>query len=73
MENYEEVCRVSDIPKNEMKGFVVKGKNILIANLGGDFFAMDAVCSHMKNDRFFWMLFSVMLRDPEELGYRFWR
>ena len=31
-----------------MKGFTVKGKQVLIAHTRESFFAMDAVCSHMQ-------------------------
>ena len=31
-----------------MKGFTVENKQILIANVGGTFYAIDAVCSHMN-------------------------
>jgi 3-phenylpropionate/trans-cinnamate dioxygenase ferredoxin subunit len=44
----EKVCRTADIPAGSMKGFTVKGRRILLANLGGSFHAMDAVCSHMQ-------------------------
>jgi len=43
----EKVCEISDIPKGTMKGFTVKNKQILIANVDGNFYAMDAICSHM--------------------------
>jgi nitrite reductase/ring-hydroxylating ferredoxin subunit len=43
----EKVCEISDIPKGTVKGFTVKDKQILIANVDGDFYAMDAICSHM--------------------------
>ena len=43
----EKVCEISDIPKGTMKGFTVKDKQILIANVDGNFYAMDAICSHM--------------------------
>jgi len=43
----EKVCEISDIPKGTMKGFTVKDKQILIANVDGNFRAMDAICSHM--------------------------
>ena len=44
----EKVCKESEVSKGTMKGFTVKGKQILIANVGGVFYAMDAICSHMK-------------------------
>lgn len=43
----EKICKVSDILLGTMKGFRVGGKQILIANVDGRFYAMDAVCSHM--------------------------
>jgi 3-phenylpropionate/trans-cinnamate dioxygenase ferredoxin subunit len=43
----EKVCKTSDVPRGSMKGFTIKGKPILIANVGGKFYAMDAICSHM--------------------------
>jgi nitrite reductase/ring-hydroxylating ferredoxin subunit len=43
----EKVCEISDIPKGTMKGFTVKDKQILLANVDGNFYAMDAICSHM--------------------------
>ena len=41
----EKVCEVSDVAKGTMKGFTVKDKQILIANVDGNFYAMDAICS----------------------------
>lgn len=44
----EKICQVSDVPKGSMKGFTVKDRQILIANVDGNFYAMDAICSHMR-------------------------
>jgi 3-phenylpropionate/trans-cinnamate dioxygenase ferredoxin subunit len=44
----EKVCKASDVPKAAMKGFTVKGRQILVANVEGNFYAVDAICSHMK-------------------------
>ncbi len=44
----EKICSVSEIPSGSMKGFTVNGKQILVANADGSFYAMDAVCSHMQ-------------------------
>ena len=33
-----------------MRGFMVQGRKILLANVAGQFYAMDAVCSHMQGD-----------------------
>ncbi|MGA2683303.1 MAG: Rieske 2Fe-2S domain-containing protein [Candidatus Bathyarchaeia archaeon] len=43
----EKICEISDVAKGTMKGFTVKDKQILIANVDGNFYAMDAICSHM--------------------------
>jgi len=44
----EKVCKAFDVPKAAMKGFTVKGRQILVANVDGNFYAVDAVCSHMS-------------------------
>ena len=44
----EKVCKVSDVPKAAMKGFTVKSRQILIANVDGNFYAVDAICPHMN-------------------------
>ncbi|MBP2031293.1 nitrite reductase/ring-hydroxylating ferredoxin subunit [Methanohalophilus levihalophilus] len=50
MAEYLELCKTNEIPEGEMKGIEVNGQKILVANIEGDFYAMDAVCSHMKGD-----------------------
>jgi 3-phenylpropionate/trans-cinnamate dioxygenase ferredoxin component len=44
----EKVCKTLDIAKTTMKGFTVKEKQILVANIDGTFFAVDALCPHMN-------------------------
>ena len=44
----KKVCKTSDVTKATMKGFTIKGKQILMANVDGKFFAMDAICPHMN-------------------------
>lgn len=44
----EKVCKTSDVAKAAMKGFIVKEKQILVANIDGQFFAVDALCPHMN-------------------------
>ncbi len=44
----EKVCAVSDIADGAMKVFTVGGKEILVANVGGIFHAVQAKCPHMK-------------------------
>jgi nitrite reductase/ring-hydroxylating ferredoxin subunit len=42
------VANASDIPIGQMKGFIVEDKKILIANVAGKYFSMDAICSHAQ-------------------------
>jgi len=44
----EKVCSTTDIPKATMKGFTVKDRQILVANVDGTFYAVDALCPHMN-------------------------
>ena len=39
-------CLIEDIPLNGMREVSIMGRVILIANLGGQFYAMDGTCSH---------------------------
>jgi len=41
------VAKVEDVPPGTMKGMEVGGKKMLVANVGGKFFAMRSVCNHM--------------------------
>jgi 3-phenylpropionate/trans-cinnamate dioxygenase ferredoxin subunit len=41
------VAKVGEVPPGTMKGVEVGGKKMLIANLGGKFYAMRSVCNHM--------------------------
>jgi nitrite reductase/ring-hydroxylating ferredoxin subunit len=44
----EKVCKAADFPKASMKGFTIKDKQILVANVDGVFYAVDAICPHMN-------------------------
>jgi 3-phenylpropionate/trans-cinnamate dioxygenase ferredoxin subunit len=46
----EKLGPASEIMAGSLKGFTPAGKKILVANIGGTFHAMDAVCSHMQGD-----------------------
>lgn len=39
---------VDDLEDGEMRAFVVGGKRILVAGVGGDFLAADNACPHLK-------------------------
>ncbi|MEM0155745.1 MAG: non-heme iron oxygenase ferredoxin subunit [Thermoplasmataceae archaeon] len=40
------IANKNDVPDGEVKGFSLQGISILIANIGGIFYAMDSVCPH---------------------------
>ncbi len=44
------VAKKNDISNGKMIGVEAGGKKLLIARFGGQFYAMDAVCSHMGGD-----------------------
>lgn len=46
MENFVIVCKVTALPPGSMRTFVVEGKSIALANVDGDFFAVDDACTH---------------------------
>ena len=39
--------KASELSPGKMMGLDVQGKKILLANVGGRFYAMDGLCSHM--------------------------
>ncbi|MEM1980142.1 MAG: Rieske 2Fe-2S domain-containing protein [Candidatus Caldarchaeum sp.] len=44
------VASVTELPPGSMKTFDIEGKLILLANVDGVFYAMDAICSHEEWD-----------------------
>lgn len=46
MEDFVKAARVEDIPEGQMKGVEVEGEEILLAHIGGEFFAIGNVCTH---------------------------
>ena len=42
------VCRTADIAEGAMKGVEAGGKDILVANVGGRFYAIGNRCPHMN-------------------------
>lgn len=42
------VAETSDIPNGNIKSFTVSGKRIAIANVNGQFFAIDDTCTHAQ-------------------------
>lgn len=43
---FVKVMAISDLPSGGMKTIVVSGKKIAVANVDGEFFAIDDTCSH---------------------------
>jgi nitrite reductase/ring-hydroxylating ferredoxin subunit len=39
-------CLTSELPPGTMKGLELLGRSILLANINGTIYAMDALCSH---------------------------
>ncbi len=44
------VAKTKDVPPGKSIGVEVDGKKVLLANVDGRFYAVDAVCSHMGGD-----------------------
>ena len=42
----ERICAKNEIGPGEMKSFTIGGRHILLANVDGELYAMDNVCSH---------------------------
>ncbi len=40
------VCKTADIPVDGMKSFDIEGSPVLVANVGGTFYAIADTCSH---------------------------
>jgi nitrite reductase/ring-hydroxylating ferredoxin subunit len=47
-EKYVEVAKTNEIANRQMKHIEVKGKEILIANIDGKFYALNDRCGHMN-------------------------
>jgi nitrite reductase/ring-hydroxylating ferredoxin subunit len=46
--DFVEVAKVNEIPDGKMKHFEVDGKEVLIANVDGKFYAISDRCGHMN-------------------------
>jgi nitrite reductase/ring-hydroxylating ferredoxin subunit len=47
-ESFVEVAKIDEIPSGNMKHLELDGKEIVVANLDGKFYAMDDRCGHMN-------------------------
>ncbi|MDD5590996.1 MAG: Rieske (2Fe-2S) protein [Dehalococcoidales bacterium] len=45
--SFIEVAKTTEIPNGQMKSFSTAGKEILVTNYEGNYFAIDAKCTHM--------------------------
>jgi len=48
MTNFVAVAKTSDIPMGSMKAIMVSGKRIALANVDGQYFAVDDTCTHAQ-------------------------
>lgn len=48
MKNYIKALLIHEVPSGSMKTVVVGGKKLAIANVDGEFFAIDDTCSHAQ-------------------------
>jgi nitrite reductase/ring-hydroxylating ferredoxin subunit len=47
-ESYVEVAKIDEIPSGNMKHVELNGKEIVVSNVNGKFYAMDDRCGHMN-------------------------
>ena len=47
MNGYVKVAKAADIGAGTMKGYTINGVKVLIANVGGKYYALEDKCSHM--------------------------
>ena len=47
-DQFFDVGKVDEVPVGKMKHVEVQGKEIVISNIGGKFYAMDDRCGHMN-------------------------
>ncbi len=47
---FTRICSLSDLTENQVKGFSINGREIVLAMLGGKVFALDNLCTHDGGD-----------------------
>ncbi len=47
MPEFVTVGKAEQVPPGKIMGFIVKGKKVVVANLGDEFYAIGSVCTHM--------------------------
>lgn len=45
-----ELCKEDEVAEGRARGFVVHGKRILVARVGGTLYAVDGTCTHAEAD-----------------------
>lgn len=50
MSDFMEVAQVDEIPEGKMQSFVLDGKQILVVNYSGNYYAIGGKCTHMGGD-----------------------
>ena len=40
------ICSSAELPPGSMKGFTIGGREVLVANVDGNYYAMEGLCSH---------------------------
>ena len=46
MENFVKAARVADVPKGGARHLFIEGRGIVLCELEGEYFALDAMCPH---------------------------
>ncbi len=46
MSEFVSIGKLSDFPEGKMKKILVKGKELLVANIGGTVYSIDGICTH---------------------------
>ncbi|WP_135606726.1 Rieske (2Fe-2S) protein [Methanococcoides sp. NM1] len=47
MAEYVELCSTADVPEGEMRSFTSGNNEVLVINLKGEFYGLDAIFNHM--------------------------
>ena len=48
MAKFVTAARTSDLEDGDMRAFDLEGRKIAVANVGGDFYAFDDTCTHLR-------------------------
>ena len=65
MGNLVEVAKVNEIPVGKMKGVTVEGKEILVVNYEGKYYAIGKICTHQRGDLSKGKIEGKRLRAPD--------